>query len=84
VEEIRASTADEAKDALAQARESARGILARAHHEAMEIVSEACQRIPPTVGAPNRALAGVEAKRAAQHLLDEARTNADGLLANAQ
>jgi acetolactate synthase regulatory subunit len=29
-------------------------------------------------------LAGEEAKRAAQHLLDEARTNVDGLLANAQ
>jgi hypothetical protein len=50
----------------------------------MEIVSEARQRIPSTVGAPNLALAGEEAKRAAQHLLDEARTNADGLLANAQ
>jgi vacuolar-type H+-ATPase subunit H len=83
-EEIRASAVDEAEEALAQARESARGILARAHHEAMEIVSEARQRIPPTVRAPNPALAGEEAKRAAQHLLDEARTNADGLLANAQ
>jgi hypothetical protein len=29
-------------------------------------------------------LAGEEVKRAAQHLLDQARTNADGLLANAQ
>jgi hypothetical protein len=83
-EEIRANAADEAKEALAKARESARGILARAHHEAMEIISEACQRIPSTVGAPNPALAGEEAKRAAQHLLDEARTNAGGLLANAQ
>jgi cell division septum initiation protein DivIVA len=83
-EEICASVADEAEEALAQARESARGILARAHHEAMEIVSEARQRIPPTVGAPNPALAGKEAKRTAQHLLDEARTNADGLLANDQ
>jgi hypothetical protein len=82
-EEICASAADEAEEALAQARESARGILARAHHEAMEITSEARQRIPSTVGAPNPALAGEEAKRAAQHLLDEARTNADGLLANA-
>jgi hypothetical protein len=50
----------------------------------MEIISEACQRIPSTVGPPNPALAGEEAKRAAQHLLDQARTNADGLLANAQ
>jgi polyhydroxyalkanoate synthesis regulator phasin len=50
----------------------------------MGIISEARQRIPPTVGAPNPALAGEEAKRAAQHLLDEARTNADGLLSNAQ
>jgi cell division septum initiation protein DivIVA len=83
-EEIRASAADKAEEALAQASESARGILARAHHEAMEIISKARQRIPPTVGAPNPALAGEEAKRAAQHLLDEARTNADGLLANAQ
>jgi hypothetical protein len=50
----------------------------------MKIVSEARQKIPPTVGPPNPALAGEEAKRAAQHLLDQARTNADGLLANAQ
>jgi polyhydroxyalkanoate synthesis regulator phasin len=50
----------------------------------MEIVSEARQRIPSTVGAPNPALAGEEAKRAAPHLLDEARTNADGLLTNTQ
>jgi hypothetical protein len=54
------------------------------HHEAMEIVSEARQRIPSTAGAPNPALAGEEAKQAAQHLLDKARTNAHGLLANAQ
>jgi cell division septum initiation protein DivIVA len=83
-EVIRVSTAEEAEEVLANARESARGILARAHHEAMEIVSEARQRIPSTVGPPNPALAGEEAKRVAQHLLDQARTNADGLLANAQ
>jgi polyhydroxyalkanoate synthesis regulator phasin len=29
-------------------------------------------------------LAGEEARRAAQHLLDQARTNADGLLSNAR
>jgi hypothetical protein len=50
----------------------------------MKIVSEVRQRIPPTVGPPNPALAGEEAKRAAQHLLDQARMTADGLLANAQ
>jgi hypothetical protein len=50
----------------------------------MKIVSEVRQRIPPTVGPPNPALAGEEAKRAAQHLLDQAKTNADGLLANGQ
>jgi vacuolar-type H+-ATPase subunit H len=83
-EEIHASATDEAKEVLANARESARGVLARAHEEAMKIVSEACQKIPPTVRPPNPALAGEEAKRAAQHLLDQARTNADGLLANAQ
>jgi hypothetical protein len=83
-EKIPASTAEEAEEVLVNARESARGILARAHHEAMEIISEARQRIPSTVGPPNPALAGEEAKRAAQHLLDQARTNADGLLANAQ
>jgi cell division septum initiation protein DivIVA len=82
-EEIRASAAEEAEEALANARESARGILARAHHEAMEIISEARQRIPSTVGPSNPALAGEEAKRAARHLLDQARSNADGLLANA-
>jgi hypothetical protein len=63
-EEIHASAAEEAKEALANARESARGILARAHHEAMEINSEALQRTPSTVGPPNLALAGEEAKRA--------------------
>jgi hypothetical protein len=83
-EEIRASAADEAEEVLANARESARGVLARAHEEAVKIVSEARQRIPPTAGPPNPALVGEEAKRAAQHLLDQARTNADGLLANAQ
>jgi hypothetical protein len=83
-EEIRASAAEEAEEVLASARESARGILARVHHEAMEIVSEVRQRIPSTVGPPNPALAGEEAKRAAQHLLDQARTNAYGLLANVQ
>jgi polyhydroxyalkanoate synthesis regulator phasin len=50
----------------------------------MEIISEARQRLPSTVGPPNPALAGEEAKRAAQHLLDKARTNADSLLANAR
>jgi hypothetical protein len=84
VEEIRVSTADEAEEVLAGVRESMRKILARAHHEAMEIIFVARQRIPSTVGPPNPALAGEEAKRAAQHLLDQARTNADGLLANAQ
>jgi F0F1-type ATP synthase membrane subunit b/b' len=69
-EEIRASAVEEAEEALANARESATGILARPHHEAMEIISEARQKIPSTVGPPNPALAGEEAKRAAQHLLD--------------
>jgi hypothetical protein len=82
-EEIRVSTADEAEEVLAGARTSAREILARAHHEAMEIISAARQRIFSTVGPPNPALAGEEVKRAAQHLLDQARNKADGLLANA-
>jgi hypothetical protein len=56
-EEIHASMAEEAEEVLASARESVGGILARAHHEAMEIVSEARQRIPSTVGPPNPALA---------------------------
>jgi chromosome segregation ATPase len=50
----------------------------------MEIISEARQRIPSTIGPSNPALAGEKAKRAAQYLLDQARTNADGLLAYAQ
>jgi polyhydroxyalkanoate synthesis regulator phasin len=50
----------------------------------IKIISAVRQRIPSTVGPPNAALAGEEAKRAAQHLLDQARTNADGLLANAR
>jgi hypothetical protein len=40
-EEIRASAAEEAKEILVNTRELVRGILARVHHEAMEIVSEA-------------------------------------------
>jgi cell division septum initiation protein DivIVA len=83
-EEIRASAADKAEQVLARAWASVRGILAKAHNESMEIISAARQRIPSTVGPPNPALAGEEAKRAAQHLLDQARTNADGLLANAR
>jgi hypothetical protein len=83
-EQIRASVAEEAEEVLAGARASVREILARAHHEATEIISAACQRIPSTIGPPNPALAGEEAKRASQHLLDQARTNADGLLANAR
>jgi hypothetical protein len=82
VEEIRASTADKAEEVLARARSTSREILAQAHNEATEIVSATRQRIPSTVGPPKPALAGEEAKRAAQHLLDHARTNADGLLSN--
>jgi hypothetical protein len=70
LQEIRASTADEAEKVLAKARVSAREILARAHHEATEINSAVCQRIPSTVGPPNPALVEEEAKRMAQHLLD--------------
>jgi hypothetical protein len=75
---------EEAEEVLANARESAREVLNRAHHEAMGIISEARQRLPTTVGPPNPALAREEAKRVAQHLLDQARANADGLLANAR
>jgi hypothetical protein len=81
-EEIHACAAGEAEEVLARA--SAKEILARAHHEATEIISMARQRIPTTVGPPNPTLAGEEAKRAAQHLLDQARTNVDGLRANAR
>jgi F0F1-type ATP synthase membrane subunit b/b' len=83
-EEIRVSAVDEAEEVLAGARASAREILARAHHKAKEIIFAARQRIPSTVGPPNPALAREEAKRAAQHLLDQARTNTDGLQANAR
>jgi hypothetical protein len=83
-EEICASVVNEAEEVLTRARVLAREILARAHSEATEIISAARQRIPSIVGPPNPALAGEEAKRAAQHLLDQARTNADGLLANAR
>jgi hypothetical protein len=80
VEEIHASMADEAEEVLARARASARDVLARAHNEAVEIVSVARQRIHSTVRPPNLALAEEEAKRAAQHFLDQAKTNVDGLL----
>jgi hypothetical protein len=83
-EELHVSVADKAEEVLAGARASAREILARAHHEATEIISAARQRIPSTVGPPHPALPGEEAKRAAQHLLDQPRFNADGLLANAR
>jgi cell division septum initiation protein DivIVA len=69
-EEIRASAADEAEEVLVRARSTARKILGRPHTEAMQITSVAPQRIPATVGPPNPALAGEEARRAAQHLLD--------------
>jgi hypothetical protein len=78
------STADEAKEVLARVRATAREILARVHTEATKRISIVCQRTPLTVGPPNPALAGEEAKRAAQHLLDQARTNADGLQAKAR
>jgi hypothetical protein len=81
-EEFHVSVADKAEEVLA--RETAREILARAHNEATEIISTARQRIPSTVGPPNPALAGEEAKRVVHHLLDQARTNTDGLLANAR
>jgi chromosome segregation ATPase len=83
-EEIHVSVADEAEEVLTRARASAREILARAHNEATEIISSMRHRIPTTVGPSNPTLAGQEAKRAAQHLLDQAKTNADGLLANAR
>jgi polyhydroxyalkanoate synthesis regulator phasin len=66
------------------ARASAREILARAHNKATKIISIARQRIPSTVRPTNPALAEEEAKQAAQHLLDQARANADDLLANAR
>jgi cell division septum initiation protein DivIVA len=83
-EEIRASAADKVEEVLVRVRATTRVILSWAHHKAMEIVSAARERIPSTVGPPNPALAGEEEKRAVQHLLDQARTNADGLLANAR
>jgi hypothetical protein len=49
----------------------------------MEITAVARQRIPLTVGPPNPALAGEEARRATQFLLDQAWPCADGLLTNA-
>jgi cell division septum initiation protein DivIVA len=76
--------ADEAEEVLARVRSTAREILVRAHNEATEITSTARQRIPSTVGPPNPTLAREEARRAAQHLLFQARTNADGLLSNAR
>jgi flagellar motility protein MotE (MotC chaperone) len=62
---------------------TAREILARAHADATEITAAARQRIPLTVGPPNPALAGKEARRAVEHLLDQARANADNLLSKA-
>jgi cell division septum initiation protein DivIVA len=81
--EIRSSAADEAEEILAQARMIAGEILAQAHAEATEIVATACQRIPLTVGPPNPALAGEEARRATQFHLDQAKSDADSLLSNA-
>jgi hypothetical protein len=83
-EEIRTSMADKVEEVLVRARALAREILAQAHNKATEIISVAHQTIPSTVGTPNPPLAGEEAKRVAQDLLDQARTNADGLLANAR
>jgi cell division septum initiation protein DivIVA len=82
-EEIHSSAAGEAEEILAQARTTAGEILAQARAEATEIIATARQRIPLTVGPPNPALAGGEARRVVQLLLDQARANADGLLSNA-
>jgi cell division septum initiation protein DivIVA len=83
-EEIRTSAADEAEEVLTRARTTSREILARAHAKATEITAATRQRIPLTVGPPNPALADEEARRAAEHLLDQARANTDSLLANAR
>jgi hypothetical protein len=81
-EEIRASVPDEAEEVLARERTTAREILAWAHTKATEITSAVCHRIPLTVGPPNPALAGEEARREAQHLMNQARANAASLLSN--
>jgi ElaB/YqjD/DUF883 family membrane-anchored ribosome-binding protein len=81
-EEIRASAPDEVEEVLARERTTSREILARARTEATEITSAVRHRIPLTVGPPNPALAGEEARREAQHLMDQARANAASLLSN--
>jgi hypothetical protein len=81
-EEIHASVPDEAEEVLARERTTAREILARAHTKATEITSTVCHRIPLTVGPLNPALAGKEARREAQHLMDQARPNTASLLSN--
>jgi hypothetical protein len=60
--EIRASTIDEAKEILAKAKAAAGEILTQTHAEAVEILAATRQRIHLTVGAPNPALAGEEAR----------------------
>jgi hypothetical protein len=83
-EEIHSSVANEAEEILAQERTTAGEILAQARAETTKIIAAARQRIPLTVGPPNPALSGKEARRAAQLLLDQARADADGLLSNAR
>jgi hypothetical protein len=75
---------DEAEEILAKVTTAIGQILAQACTEAMEILATACQKIPLTVGPPNLALAREEARRATQFLLDQPKTDTDGLLANAQ
>jgi hypothetical protein len=82
--EICLSTADEAEEILAKAKMTAGEILIQARAEATEILAIARWRIPLTVGPPNPALAREEARRTAQLLLSQAKTDADGLLSNAQ
>jgi F0F1-type ATP synthase membrane subunit b/b' len=82
--EICLSAADEAEEILVKAKVTVGEILAQAHAESAEITAAACRRIPLIVGPPNPALAGEEARRAAQLLLDQAKADADGLLSSAQ
>jgi hypothetical protein len=82
--EIRVSSTNEAEQILVKAKAVVEGILVQATAEAEETMATVHHRIPLTVGPPNPALAGEEARCASEHLLNQAKANADNFLSSTQ
>jgi hypothetical protein len=78
--EIHDSTTIEAEQILVKARAAVEEVQAQATAEAEGILAMTRRRIPLIVGPPNPALAREEARRAAAHLLEQAKCDVDGVL----